>query len=202
MMKTTYKIRLIIISIIGILISLFTIRFKYKNGIFDDEIYLVISVIAIIIWIVFVFLDIKQSVRKKNKKYLLLIFIGIVFLGFNLYVKQRIQSIFDKPTLLRVFYDGDFNGTGFDFKTDGTYIYDNWSVGFSDYEYGHYSINGDVITIDRNNIDNIIISKRLEIRHTDINPKENWNYLFQTDGVGKIIQEKTKFRVVIDNRNE
>jgi len=202
MIKTNSKIRLIVISIVGILIALLTIRFKYKNGIFDDEIYFAINVIAIVIWIIFVFFEIKQSLQKKDKKYFLLIFIGIMFLSLNVYVKQRIHSFFDKPTLLRVFYDGDFNGTGFDFKTDGTYIYDDWAVGFSDYKYGKYSISGDVITLDDDLGDILVMSKRLEIKDIEKDDHEKFYYLYQTDSKGEIIQDKTKFRVIIDNRNE
>jgi len=202
MIKTNSKIRLIIISAVGIIITLLTIRFKYKNGIFDDEIYLAINVITIVLWIIFIFFDIKQSLQKKDKKYFLLIFTGIMFLSLNVYLKLRIQSFFDKPTLLRVFYDGDFNGTGFDFKIDGTYIYDDWAVGFSDYKYGKYFISGDVIKLDEDLGDNIMTSKRLEIKHTEKNDQEKFYYLYQTDNKGEIIQDKTKFRVVIDNRNE
>lgn len=199
MIKTNYKIRLITFAVIGILITLFTFRFKYKNGIFDDEIYFVFIVIIIILWVVFIVFDFKQFRKKKNIKYFTTFLIGIAFLSLNIYVKQRIQFVLDKPTLLRVFYDGDFNGTGFDFKTDGTYIYDDWAIGFSDYKYGKYSISGNTITLDEYLGNEIVVSKRLEIKHAEI---EELYYLYQTDSKGEIFQNNTKFRVVIDNRNE
>lgn len=112
------------------------------------------------------------------------------------------ESDLNKPTLVRVFYDGDFNGTGIDFKTDGTYIFDNSAIGLSDYTVGTYEIKGQIITLDKTEIDNVIKTNLLEIK--DI--KENGidylagEYLFQVEPNGHEIERATKFRVVVHLR--
>lgn len=65
----------------------------------------------------------------------------------------QIGITFHKPSCIRIFYDGDFNGTGIDFKEDGTYIYDNCSMGFSNFHSGTYKLKGDLIILDRNNLE-------------------------------------------------
>ncbi len=117
-------------------------------------------------------------------------------------INWRNESDLNKPTLVRVFYDGDFNGTGIDFKTDVTYIFDNFAIGLSDFTYGTYKIEGQKITLDKNEIENVIKTNLLEIK--DI--KENGvdylagEYLFQIDQNGSEMKTAIKFRVVEDNR--
>ena len=116
----------------------------------------------------------------------------------------KILTIFKKPTLLKVYYDGDFNGTGIDFKTEGTYIFDNSAIGLSDYYYGEYTITGDLITMDKDQIDNISGLKYLKIKEKKIAYKDstkNELYLFRVDEDGNTIRSTSEFRVIVDNRN-
>lgn len=112
----------------------------------------------------------------------------------------RTQLKFDKPTLLKVFYDGDFNGTGIDFKTDGSYIFENSAIGLSDYFYGTYSISGSRITMDNDQIDNLINLKYLEIREKKTINNESALYLYQIDSLGNLVDNSEEYRVTIDNR--
>ena len=116
---------------------------------------------------------------------------------------MQINKNFDKPTLIRIYYDGDFNGTGIDFKTDGTYIFDNSAIGMSDYQYGTFTIKGNEITLDKSELDNVIKTNRLEIRPKTIEYSDRTeieNYVYQTDENAEILKSETEFRVVIDNR--
>ena len=112
----------------------------------------------------------------------------------------RTQINFNKPTLLKVFYDGDFNGTGIDFKTDGTYIFDNSAIGISDYFYGTYKITNDRITMDKDQFDNLTNLKYLEIREGKTENNATDLYLYQIDSLGNLIDNSQEFRVTIDNR--
>ena len=102
-----------------------------------------------------------------------------------------------------IFHDGDFNGTGVDFKTDGTFVFDNSAMGFSNYMYGRYNISGNKITMNVENLDNVIKTKYLEIQPRTIenmDGNETENYVFQVDEAGSVLIGETDFRVIVDNR--
>ena len=202
MKDKNHLIRLIIILGIGIFLSYRIYQFRFSSFLFDTFIVGGIAVVGILFWLWSINKDFKKYKSTKNKRFWIGGIIGIIFIGliFGLYLKNNAE--FNKPTLVRVYYDGDFNGTSIDFKTDGTYIFDNFAIGFSDYVHGNYKIDGQKIILDKKEIDNVIKTDLLEIK--DI--KENGidylagKYLFQIEPSGKEIKKVTKFRVVIDNR--
>ena len=190
--------------LIGLLIMYKTYQFKYSDFIFDGIIYSVIGLIGFIVWGIFLSKDLKLYKEQKRVKYLTTSIIGGISLITILGISWSINKNFNKPTLVKVFYDGDFNGTGIDFKKDGTYIFDNFCLG-SNYEYGTYQINGDEIELDRNEIDNVIKSNRLKIALKTINYQEEVkeeNYVFQVDEYGDKMKNEIEFRVTIDNRKK
>jgi len=172
--------------------------------VFDYLIFLGIALIGFIYWLWSVYKDYNSYKITRTSKYLIGPVLGLIFLITIIGINWKNESDLNKPTLVRVFYDGDFNGTGIDFKTDGTYILDNSAIGLSDYTYGNYKISGQKITLDKNEIDNVIKTDLLEIK--DI--KEDGidyiagKYLLQIDPNGNEIKKATKFRVVVDNRTE
>ncbi|WKW45474.1 hypothetical protein P3875_06695 [Myroides sp. JBRI-B21084] len=103
---------------------------------------------------------------------------------------------------MKVFYDGDFNGTGIDFKTDGTYIFDNSAIGISDYFYGTYRIDENKITMDKDTIDNLTNFKFLEIKDKELEQGKTDLFLYQVDSLGNAIERSDEFRVTIDNRKK
>jgi len=106
-------------------------------------------------------------------------------------------------TLVRIFYDGDFNGTGVDFKTDGTYIFDNSAIGLSDYIYGEYIISENKITLDKRNLDKVIKTSHLEIRTKIIeysDRTENEQYVFQIGDEDEVLKNEIEFKLMVDNR--
>jgi len=117
-------------------------------------------------------------------------------------MKWRIHNDFNKPSLLQVFYDGDYNGTSIDFKKDGTYIFDNAAIGLSSFLYGTYTIRGNRIVLDKNNLDGVVVSRVLEVvnRPGDAAPDKKEKFLLQVWESGHIIEDATTFRVVADNR--
>jgi hypothetical protein len=168
---------------------------------FDSIIFGGIALIGLIYWFWSINKDLKQYKSTKSSEFLIGTILGIVFIGLILGLNWKNNSDLNKPTLVRVYYDGDFNGTGIDFKTDGTYIFDNHAIGFSDYTYGTYEISGQLITLDKKEIDNVIKSNLLEIKKREINGTDNSeNYLFQIGKNGNKIERATEFRVVVDNR--
>jgi hypothetical protein len=198
-----YILRLIGILAIGILLVKMTSQFKYSTFFFDLIIFGILVIIGVLFLIWSIFSDLKQFRINKKIHRLIPIAFGIIFTTGISIRNMQINSNFDKPTLFRVFYDGDYNGTGIDFKTDGTYIFDNSSIGMSDYQYGTYKMKGNKITLDKNELDNVIKTNLLEIRPKTIeysDRTETENYVYQVNKIGEILKNKTKFRVVVDNR--
>jgi hypothetical protein len=199
-----YIIRVIGILTIGLLLVKMTYQFKYSTFMFDLIFFGGLTIIGLVFLIWSLFTDLKHFRTEKKTISLIPIGLAIIFTTTIWIWNVRINSNFDKPTLVRIFYDGDFNGTGIDFKTDGTYIFDNSAIGFSDFTYGEYEINGNVITLDRNGLDNIN-TNRLEIRPKLIeysDRTETEKYVYQIDENGNLIENTTEFRLVVDNRNE
>jgi hypothetical protein len=176
MKDKNHLIRLIIILGIGIFLSYRIYQFRFSSFLFDTFIIGGIAVVGILFWLWSINKDFKKYKSTKNKRFWIGGIIGIVFIGliFGLYLKNNAE--FNKPTLVRVYYDGDFNG--------------------------NYKIDGQKIILDKKEIDNVIKTDLLELK--DI--KENGidylagKYLFQVKPSGKEIERATKFRVVIDNR--
>lgn len=197
-----YIIRLIGILAIGILLLKMTYQFKYSTFMFDLIIFGALSIIGLIFLIWSLLTDLKQFRAERKILSLIPLGLGIVFTTIICIWNVQINSNFDKPTLIRIFYDGDFNGTGFDFKTDGTYIFDNSAIGLSDFQYGEYQINGNQIILDKNILDNIN-TNRLEIRPKIIEFSDRTDtvkYVYQIDVNGNVLENATEFRLVIDNR--
>src|SRR5690625_107398 len=197
-----YIIRLIGILTVGFLLVKMTYQFKYSTFMFDLIFFggLIIIGLAFLFWSLFT--DLKHFRTEKKIILLIPIELAIIFASIIWIWNAQINSNFDKPTLVRIFYDGDFNGTGIDFKTDITYIFDNSAIGLSDFKYGEYKINGNVITIDRNTLDNIN-TNRLEIRPKLIeysDRTETDKYVYQIDENGNLIENTTEFKLLVDNR--
>ena len=162
-----------------------------------------LSIIGLVFLIWSLFTDLKHFRTEKRIISLIPIGLAIIFTITIWVWNARINSNFDKPSLVRIFYDGDFNGTGIDFKTDGTYIFDNSAIGLSDFIYGTYEINGNRIILDKKTLDNVVVTNQLEIRPKLIeysDRTETEKYVFQIDENGNLIENSTEFRLVVDNR--
>ena len=198
------KNRHIIIIILGLILIYLTYLSKYESNILTVMIWGVLLLLVIILFIVTLYRNIlKYSKEKSLKNFFttyLILGLAVVLCG----MEYMIQRDFNKPSLLRVFYDGDFNGTAIDFKEDGTFIFDNSAIGTSSYTYGTYKILGDKITLDKKSLENVIVTDKLEIRkkepkHTDGIQADK--YIYQIDKNSNAMVDETIFKVIVDNRN-
>ncbi len=195
--------KLILILVVGGLLTYLTGKTKFQSSPFDAIIWGLLIVIGFVIVFWTISKDINLYRSNKRKTSFALTLLCLLFIAIIAALQIKIIRDFNKPTLLRVYYDGDFNGTGIDFKIDGTYIFDNSAIGMSDYFYGKYTINGSNITMDKDQIDNITGLKHLEVKEKKIEYKEGPTkeiYLFQVDKSGIVIEKGIEFRVTIDNR--
>ncbi|MEE1897939.1 hypothetical protein V1389_06315 [Flavobacterium rakeshii] len=197
-------LRQITILIIGFTLIYITWRSKYESSLFDAMFYPPLLLTGIILALVTLYKEIKLYL--KEKKFFNFAFTGcsLIFTITIAVLINNINTTFNKPTLLRAYYDGDFNGSSIDFKTDSTYILENSAIGFSAYIYGNYKINQNKITLDTNNLDSVIETDKLEIREVKIQYNDSIKkekQLFQIDEQGKIINNFTIFKITEDNRH-
>ncbi len=194
------KVRLILILIVGGILTYLTYKTKYQTFFFDSIIWGGLILIGLLIFVWTIIKDIQLFMNEKRVRNFKLTFSSLLFIATILTLEVYINMNFNKSTLLKVFYDGDFNGTSIDFKTDGTYILDNSAIGLSDYFYGTYKIYGNKITMDIDTIDNLINLKYLEIMSKQTGEGKTEQYLFQVDSLGNLIKRSYEYRVIIDNR--
>jgi hypothetical protein len=159
-------------------------------------------------FVLFIVTLIRNIIRFRKERRTQNFFTTYLILGFAIIIsgiEYKNQYDLDKPSLLTASYDGDINGASIDFKNDSTFIFENSAVEMSDYTYGTYKISGNKITLDKNFIENIILTDQLEIRVKD--PKhtdgiETDNYVYRIDKNGNAMVDETIFRVVADNRKQ
>jgi|SRR5690554_198911 len=195
--------RLILILFVGGYLTYLTYSFQFQSFFGDAIIWFLLIVVGFLIFIWTILKDFKVYKVDKRIQNFALTFLCLTFISTILILEFKIQRTFNKPTLIKVFYDGDYNGTAIDFKKDGTFIFDNSAIGLNDYTYGTYEINGNKITLDRDQIDNITNLKHLKIEEKQINYQDGTKkelYLFQVDTDGKLIDRGFEYRVTIDNR--
>ena len=191
------------ILLVGGYLTYLTYSFQFRTFLGDAIIWFLLIGIGILLFIWTIIKDYQQFKSEKRVLNFTLTSLCLIFVFSILLLEFKIKRNFNKPTLIKVFNNGDYNGTAIDFKKDGTFIFDNSAIGFSDYTYGTYEINGNIITLDRDQIDNITNLKHLKIDEKQINYQDETKkefYLFQVDTNGNIIDRTTEYRVTIDNR--
>lgn len=195
------SIRTVFIFIVGGLLIHLTYKFKYQVFVVHEVIWALLTIVGLILLIWTVIKDALNFKEERRIENFSLTAVCIIFTIAILTIEYLVQKNFNKPTLIKVYYDGDINGTGIDFKTDGTYIFENSAIGFSDYIYGNYKIQGDLITLDKKELDKVIETDRLKIIDKGPSAKtKKEKYLFQIDNNGQVINQTTEFRIVMDNR--
>lgn len=197
-------VRTVLILLVGAALTYLTFLSQFRSSILDALIWILLIFIGIPVFTWTILKDLEVYNKEKQIKNLSLTFISIAFIVSILALEVKIQRNFNKPTLIKVFYDGDINGVGIDFKKDGSYIFDNSAMGFSDYFYGKYEIHGDKISMDREQIEKIENLQHLGIFNIEIEYQDGIKsepYLFMINKNGDKVDESFKFRVVIDNRN-
>src|SRR5690554_5423862 len=102
-------IRLILILIIGGLLTHLTYKFQFQVFFGEAIIWFLLIIIGILILIWTIIKDIKLYNSEKKIQNFGMTFLCIAFVGIILTLEIKIQKNFNKPTLLKVYYDGDFN---------------------------------------------------------------------------------------------
>jgi hypothetical protein len=195
--------RLILIFALGGYLTYLTYKSKYGVSIIDAIISGGLIFLGAILLLWTIFKDIKLYKEQKKIQSFALTSICLLFVSVIVVLQIKIHNDFNKPTLLKAYYNGDYNGTKIDFKTDGTYVFENYAIGLSDYYFGNYNIIGNKITLDRDTIDNLTNLRNLEVREKAVQFKaerKSMLYLFQVDVNGNIVNGSCEYRVVVDNR--
>jgi len=198
-------IRLISIIFVGGLLTYLTFKSRYQTFFLEAVVWVFSMCVGIILFLWSTVQDYKNYKSSKEVLSFLPTAIAVILTVLILSVQYDINADFEKPSLLTVYYDGDFNGTGIDFKNDGTYIFQSSAVGMSNFQYGNYQIYGDKIVIDKNELENVVMTNMLEVRPGQIEYADSTRsekFLYQLSNSGHIIDDAIEFRVVIDNRNK
>jgi len=177
---------------------------------FDTYIFIFIGFAGLLVFAITVYKDIFDYLKTKKGISFIPTFTGLFFLlvilGLNLYINNKTTS----ATIIKAFYDGDYNGFSIDLKENGEYIMENGSAMGATYYYGMYSMKDSTITLDVSNIDNVLKSNRLVLRTiqnvypqdpTADDAKQSSTYLIQIDSQGRELTKGLRFRVTEDKRN-
>lgn len=193
-------LRTVLIALIGSLIFYLTWLTKYEIILFGDVFYAILVVTGVLIFIWSFYKSFKNFRTNKSYTYFIPVILGILMAVSTLFLDYRIQRDFNKPTLISGYYNGDYNGVNFDFKTDGTYIHDNFCLG-NTFSYGNYTIEGDYIVL-TGKLPEGISTPYFQIRKSKYSSADSIHekYLLQVNEKGEEIDNCIDFRVTSDNR--
>ncbi len=154
--------------IIGSLMIYMAFRSEYESSFLDVFFILGLIFLGVILFSLTINKEISAFKKEKVLRNFTFTLIFLACIAVAIFKADQVKDNFNKPTLLKVYYDGDYNGTAIDFKTDGTFIFDNNCIGFNWYMYGNYTITDNKIFLDKNNLDNVIVTNKLEIHEKEI----------------------------------
>ena len=197
MKKSSSILIFALLVIAGIYYLYFSIKTADNTFIFDGVIYFILILLFIVFFTITFRHDFKTFKVSKNYKSFLFTAIGIFIIILNIGCQWYLSSRDNSEILLKVFYDGDYNGSSLEFRKDGTYKFGNGNGLGESIQRGNYTMNDSIIILDRDNIDNVIESKTLVIRN-ELNGADA--KIFQIDKNFNLIDRATQFRVVYDKR--
>jgi hypothetical protein len=177
----------------------------YESLIFEEIGFFIVGLLGVLFFIYAILKDIGKYRLYKSVFCFIPSGVGVLFLTSILSLQLYQHSIRNSETLVRSFYDGGFNGVSMELKIDGTYIMANGSGLGQWFFYGTYKIENDLYVLDKNDIDNCIKSRYLNIQDIrDVDQLSNTNisrsaYLIQTNKNGKKLKDQIKFRVTKSN---
>ncbi|MEO1032685.1 MAG: hypothetical protein AAFX55_14830 [Bacteroidota bacterium] len=211
--------RIIILSIIGILFG-FVLYYSYQyDNLFRTFIYLILGVL----WIFIFFKTIQENSAsfKKSKKVVNYFptLIGIILIVINFGIYIHFESKLNLPTLIKA----QNHGVYADFKKNGEFIIKSGSWATKVHQYGTYTLEENVITVDKLKFDDVLVSNRFKISSiqnsdltipTEIENFKSGKYLIEIDQKGNEIKNRLldfdkehrkifgsfKFEIIEDNR--
>ncbi|MEM6297605.1 MAG: hypothetical protein AAF740_02845 [Bacteroidota bacterium] len=187
-----YQVRLFFIALAGIIVAELVAGMKYENNFLIEGGAILIGFIGIIIWLWSLVVDVEAMIHGASLVRLSPTACALSFAVLTYFVNYRNQIPFEKPTLLRYYYDGDYNGTALDFKDDGTYIFEDMAIGFVDYSFGTYEISGDTIKLKENPAPRLF--KRTNFLISD-------NCMKELSEDNQPLGEYCQYRIIEDHRN-
>lgn len=101
------------------------------------------------------------------------------------------HQYFNQKSLLKIATEPDFNCMTVDFKADGTYILDSYSIG-ANYHYGSYTIRENHIHVQPDEANKNPISEKLTIMTTETGEK----IVVEVDETGMELEKATRFQVM------
>jgi hypothetical protein len=146
--------------------------------------------------------DIKEYKQFKFKSSFLPTIIGLLF-AFSFFATNYVlKSRDNSPIIIQAGHDGGFNGAWFEFREDGTYKFGNSGGIGATYTRGNYIIKDSIITLDKSNIDNLTLSKKLVIREVKIQGWKTKNIIYQINDKNEITDKEFAFIINTDNRKK
>lgn len=188
---------------IGLYLIYKLIKDADSESIFDGFILYGLGFVYLAIFIFNTLLDRKEYIITKLKSSYLSTFIGILFFVTFFITQLTLDARDSSELILQANNDGGFNGCGFEFRADGTYKFFNGSGLGVDYFRGKYTIKDSIITLDKNKIDNVIVTNRLVIRefkHYDNPDGPLQKVIYQIGSNNEIMYKDLDFVVNVDKR--
>ena len=185
---------LIPMLIIGFYYNLWRIQNADTEMVFQEFVY----AFLLLLFLIFLGFAVNNDLKKYHISRSLTSFIPsvIVFLILiSFAVNAFVLSLRDNSrVLIHAEYDGGFNGAYFKFREDGTYKFvDHAGVG-ADIIRGNYQIKDSIITLDKNEIGNIIVSNTLLFREENYGDSK-FKVLYQINKNHIIINPNIKFLI-------
>ena len=199
-------LRYLLAPAFGLLFLKTLISSYQEDFLFDFVIFSVIGTLFLIPFIATIREDYKDFLQTKKIGGFFSTFIGSIMIVFASGFYLTKENAINSPTLLRAFYDGDYNGVSIDLKSNGDYIIANGSGLGQNYFYGTYVLADSIIVLDKKRIDNVIKSDHLVIRSIEQDYEEASgkfiDYIYQIDGEGGNLNSELRFRIVTDSRKK
>lgn len=208
------KNRIYILLLLGILFAFILYNSYHYDNHFEIFTYLILGGTGLYLFYKGISGEIENYKKTKELKSYSLTFTGILLTLLNLGIYIYYETKINSETLIKA----NNYGVYADFKTNGQYVIKIGSWASKKYFYGNYLINDSIITLDKNEFNDVLISNRFVIRNesTHENKETNYSkkYIVQIDKNGKeiknletydikptrLIQTSYKFDIIEYNR--
>ena len=153
------------------------------NVLFDSIIDIFLLGITLIVYLIFVIIDVRAYRKKKKRRHFIAtitcLCVTLISVAFYVGLQQRDRS----PVVMSCFLENpDFNGINIDFRKDGSYKLTSWSMGFDIYR-GRYTRKDSIITLDTNGLDHTLRFNKF-VMTKDIRNTDTQYILYEIDATG------------------
>jgi hypothetical protein len=193
--------------ILGGLVLYIQYKSFHVDLMYNFFIFLVLGIFGYILFFWAIYKDYKSYIKHKSLTCFIPTLTGILLIISIVGLQKFMNNKMSSPSILEAYYKGNLSDIGIDLKVDGSYIISKGGFGGVNYFYGKYKIKDSIITLDNDNIDNVINTNTLVIRKCN---KKNQQdslvgkeiILVQIDKNGNDLETDVNFRVTKDKRNQ